>query len=461
MPEATMNDAMYKATIEDFLAKGFAPPNVDRNKAPSALRAAQQHLRDGGIVAVSSNFLFDWVVRQERLRENGRDHMLPDWDLYPPLAAKRGKKGFEPVLPGFEVTQTTTVLDKNGQVTREFITQKQESSLEPFEVPANHQIKGISAYTNAEGQVIKQWIKTKENSVDLLAAQEAIKEFMAEYKDFSKLPPEPSLVDADLLTAYWIGDHHLGMFSWKDETGEDYDLKLGDQILRETMSKLVAMAPPSKIGMVVSLGDFFHTDSSANATPRSHHALDVDTRRAKVYKIGLKLMIQCIELALQKHEKVLVRTLPGNHDPETTPALAWALWAFFHNNERVEVDVSSSKFFFYQFGSTMLAGTHGDATRINEMPRIMAQVKAKMWGDTLFRYAFGGHVHHKQQFAQKEIGGVIAETVQILPPADSYHAAHGYGAGRSMLSTTYSRTGGEFLRHTVNIVPSEREDKVI
>ena len=218
------------------------------------------------------------------------------------------------------------------------------------------------------------------------------------------------------------------------------------------MGELVAYSPAASTAIVLSLGDFFHTDSSNNTTARSNNALDVDTRRSKVVKIGVKLMISVIEMALQKHKRVMVRCLPGNHDNETTPTLAIALWAFFHNEPRVEVDISASRFFYHQFGKTLICATHGDMAKLSDMPGITAARHPEMWGETRFRYALGGHVHHKSKICQ-EYNGMICETFQVLPPADAWHTSMGYGAGRSMTSITYSLDRGEVSRNTVSVPP--------
>jgi len=244
------------------------------------------------------------------------------------------------------------------------------------------------------------------------------------------------------------------MFSWRSETGHDYDTRIGEKLLLDAMTDLVARSPASHTAVVLNLGDFFHTDSSSNRTPASGNQLDVDTRRSRVYKIGVKLMIAVIEMALQKHEKVIVRNIPGNHDPETTPTLTWAMWAFFHNNDRVEVDTSASPFWVYEWGTTMLAATHGDKAKIQDMPMIMAATEPAMWGRTRYRYAAGGHIHHKERFA-KTVGGMMCETFEVLPPPDAWHAGMGYGSGRSMTAIHYHKRRGEYGRHVSNVSPED------
>jgi hypothetical protein len=83
----------------------------------------------------------------------------------------------------------------------------------------------------------------------------------------------------------------------------------------------------------------------------------------------------------------------------------------------------------------------------------MAANKPAMWGGTRFRYCYTGHVHHRSQIC-KEINGVVCESFQVLPPSDAWHAAQGYGAGRSMQAITHHRQTGEKFRHIVSIVPN-------
>jgi Calcineurin-like phosphoesterase len=434
----------YKNTIETMLAQGYAPPNHRQGSKGSAISMSADVLQIGAATLTA------WVHAQERRQERGKEHRLPDWSLWSHEKALKGQLGYEPVLPGFEIHHTSTSLDQAGNVKAQHITQRPAAG-EIFEAPPGFTVDRISANVRGDGRLTSQWLKFKAGA-NSPEAFEAIRGAFQDYEGRAELCPAPAATNGALLTTYVMGDHHLGLYCWGDETGHDYDLDIGERLLKDTMGELVNSAPASKTALVLSLGDFFHTDSSLNMTSRSSNVLDVDTRRAKVYKIGVKLMISCIEMALQKHENVICRFLPGNHDKETTPTLAIAIWAFFHNEPRVHVDCSPSPFFHMQHGTTMLSGTHGDQAKIFDMPGIMAASQPTMWGATRFRYAFGGHIHHKEKQA-KEFNGVICETFQVLPPPDSWHVGMGFGSGRSMTAINYHRERGEDSRIIRSIPP--------
>jgi hypothetical protein len=345
------------------------------------------------------------------------------------------------VIPGYRIARVSS--DGQG---KEWVTQKPAPSDEPFVMPEGHMIKGVSALIDPDGRVIQQWVKTREGgAVDIV---EALKQTFSEYDGKAERAPRPSAVRDELLTLYNIADHHLGLFSWGKETGEAYDLKAGEKVLLQAMADLVDQAPDSKTAVILNLGDFFHTDNSDNRTLQSGNSLDVDTRYAKVLQIGVKLMISCVELALAKHEKVIVRCLPGNHDPHAALALTVALSAFFSSNDRVEVDLDPSRFFWYRFGKVMLGATHGDMVKPEQMPGTMAAFRSEMWGATVFRYAHFGHVHHRSK-GGGEHHGVVWETHQTLAAKDAWHHASGYSSGRSMVAITYHKDRGEKIRNTV------------
>lgn len=362
------------------------------------------------------------------------------------VAARRGLLGFSPVLPGFNVSKTTEVLDANGVIARQFIQQK-PSPGDKFEVPEGHVVKGISSLVDADGNVVNQWIKTREGDHSL-RMEDAIKAAAEAYTGHTALP-EPSIhTDDDLLTIYPIVDLHLGLYAWGKETGADYDLDIASDLLKNAVKQLVARSANATQAIILDMGDYFHTDDSRNQTKRSHNPLDVDTRYAKVLQTGVELARECIELALQKHRQVVYRKLPGNHDDESSLMLAINMASWFRNDPRVRVDTDPSRFFKHVHGRVMIAATHGDMLKMNDMASFMASNWPKEWGDTEFRYAYTGHVHHDRV---KSGGGVRAESFNTLAAKDAWHAASGYVSSRSAVSITMHKEKGEVDRFTINL----------
>ncbi len=318
-------------------------------------------------------------------------------------------------------------------------------------LPEGVVLKGYSTLRNLQtGEDQAVWIKADVEKLKLQEVVATLQDVFEGYAGRATLAPAPLVQDADLMTVYVLADHHLGMYAWAKETGADYDLTIAENLLNESMEALVSQTPPADQALILGLGDFFHSDSNENRTRRSGAALDVDTRYAKVLEMGVALHVRVIDLALQKHREVLVRVLPGNHDPYAALALSVALAAFYRSEPRVRIDTDPSAFFWHKFGRVMIGATHGDNLKPQEMPGLMASVRPQWWGETEFRYAYLGHIHHKS-VGGGEKAGVVWETFQTLAPKDAWHAWGGYVSDRSMVAITHHRDFGERFRARVSI----------
>lgn len=362
-------------------------------------------------------------------------------------AARLGLMDTEPVMPGFKIAETSAQYDGDGNLQSQSIKQRLEG--EQFEMPPGHFIKGVSSLLDASGEIKNQWIKTaRDNSTE--AVVNALKTAFTEYEGHATLADAPKYTSNELATFYPIIDHHYGMYAWAEECGADYDQKIARDILCNTMSALVGLSPPSEEAVILNIGDFFHSDTDENRTRRGGHPLDVDTRYAMVLSTGVDLLIHCCQMALQKHARVTVRCLRGNHDPYAALALAIALKAFFTNQPRITVDTDPSPLFTWEFGKVLIGATHGDLIKHELMPGVLAARCAEAWGRTEFRYIYLGHVHHKSKGGNEQ-AGAIWETFQTLAPRDAWATGQGYSAARSMCAITHHKDRGEIIRNTVAV----------
>lgn len=318
-------------------------------------------------------------------------------------------------------------------------------------VAPGQRLRGASSlYKRGEAEPVLQWVKTQ---ADQQAQEEILREWVQWLvKDARGKAPviaAPAHADEDLLAAYPLGDPHFGMYAWARETGDDFDLATAERLTCSAIDRLVAAAPAAHTGLLINLGDFFHADDSRNQTPNSGHALDVDSRYAKVLQVGLRAVVHCLKRMLAKHQRVEAWMLPGNHDPHASFALALALDAFFSNEPRVKIDLNPSLFRYKEFGKVLLGAHHGHATKTRDLPGVMASDQAEAWGRTKFRYWYCGHVHHKS--VDKEHPGVIVETFRTLAAKDAWHAGQGYRAGRDAQVIVLHKDFGEIQRTRVDV----------
>lgn len=301
-----------------------------------------------------------------------------------------------------------------------------------------------------EGETKLQWVQAKADDLDLAAMQASIQDAFEAYEGRSKLVRMPRIKKdyENYLSIYPMGDPHIGMYCWAQESGVDFDTDIATKQLTEAMHRLVGSSPPSKEALILNLGDFFHSDNLDNRTHRSGHALDVDTRMNRVWQLGMEALITCIECAKEKHAHVTVRNEIGNHDDHTSLLLSISLEYWYRNDPRVKIDRSPAKFFYFRWGKCLLGTTHGDTAKFPRLAGIMAADRPEDWGETLYRYWYTGHFHSSRV---EEAPGVLMEQFRTLAAKDAWTAGAGYRSGRDMRCIIMHKDKGEIERHRVDV----------
>lgn len=319
-------------------------------------------------------------------------------------------------------------------------------------------LKGESTLTDSEGNVKLRWTKTfvkEKTAYD--AFRDAVKKLLKNPEIAGKNNIEiPINTISESLSVYTIGDAHVGMLSWKKETGDDNDLDICERDLITGMSMLVDKSDKTDEALIVDVGDWFHADNSSNTTSKSGNSLDVDGRYPKVLEIGLRLAIKLIELALTKHNKVTWRSAIGNHNEHSAIMMSLFIKAWFRNEPRVEVADTPSMFYYHVFGRNLIGITHGHTVKAERLGEIMSTDCEKIWSDSRYRYWYTGHIHH---VTVKEFPSCVVETFRTLAGKDAWHFSSGYRSRQDMKVITLHKEYGETNRATIDIRVIRDEQK--
>jgi hypothetical protein len=348
----------------------------------------------------------------------------------------------------------SALIDESGNLERRWDKTRQEG-LDPDEarkLPDPKKTVKLSTFTDAEGRVISQWVSEKPELVARELAWRAFAEELA--KPIRRVEPiePPAPGNLRLLAGYPIADHPLGMLSWGEETGADYDLQIGERLLRGAMRHLTRATAGAEHALVAFLGDFLHYDSYETVTPAHRNMLDSDSRYPKVARAAVRLMRAVVDCGLSAHSQVHVVVEAGNHDPSTSVFLALCLSIAYENEPRVTIDMAPTACHYFRFGSVLLGTHHGHQTPMANLPLIMATDRPTDWGTTRHRHWWTGHIHkNKTQPATsaQDYSGCTVESFRILPPPDAW-AAGQYRPHRDMRAIVYHREFGEVARHTVS-----------
>lgn len=318
-------------------------------------------------------------------------------------------------------------------------------ALRDGKIPEGHVLKGVSTLVGEDGKPKLQWQKTSLHHDQLLEqVREATKALVEDARGaFKPVPLRRTNFDTDVLSVYPMGDPHLGMYAWAEETGNDFDCEIAERLMIEAAARLVAGAPATDEAMLVNVGDFFHSDNLENRTSRSGHALDVDSRWPRVLRIGVNLMRTMISLLLKKHKHVTVKNVPGNHDDMSAVTLNMLLQAYFENEPRVTIPDNLTNFSRHRFGKVLLGFHHGHDAKMEQLPAIMASEWPEDWGATRHRFWLTGHIHHQQW---KDLPGCSVESFRTLAGRDKWAASKGYKSPRDMYRLSFHREYGDLGR---------------
>ena len=361
-----------------------------------------------------------------------------------------------PAAPGMSIKGTSLRYNADGKVEQYWNKTKQEGRdpEDTVQLPDPKTITKVSTLYDQEGNVTQQWVAEKPDAIAQANAWEEFAKALAEDLPRVDPIPEPEQHGSDnLMACYPVGDHHLGMLSWGVETGDDYDLKIGEDMLRQATNWLVSGSPACSKAAVVFLGDFMHYDSFEPVTPSSRNQLDADSRFPKMVRVAIRSMRHMIETAARKHDEVHVVVEIGNHDLSSSIFLMECLANIYEDNDRITIDTSPMHYHYFEFGKCLIGVHHGHGTKMQNLPLIMATDRKEAWGRTSYRYWWTGHIHtSKVQAATsaQDFAGCTVESFRILAPPDAWAHQKGYRSHRDMKSIILNKEFGEVARHTVN-----------
>lgn len=313
-------------------------------------------------------------------------------------------------------------------------------------VPDPFIVRGVSTYYNKNGVAAGQWVKSRLDNDQHMAAIHAAVAAMSE--EMSRLPvlPPPASALPRLLNLYTLTDCHVGMLAWHKEGGADWDLKIAEDTLFGCFEQMIASAPGAGTAVINQLGDFLHSDGLVPVTPTSGHILDQDGRFSKMVAVAIRLLRRIVDLALMKHSKVIVLMAEGNHDMASAVWLRLMFKALYENEPRVQVVDSELPYYAIQHGKTMLFFHHGHLKKPDGFPEVAAAQFAPMWGVTTKRYAHGGHQHH---LYKKQHGGMLVTQHPTMAARDSYASRLGLFGEREATAITYHDEFGQVAENTV------------
>lgn len=309
-----------------------------------------------------------------------------------------------------------------------------------------YMVKGTSTLYRGDEPLV-QWVKTDQDREAMLAAMHAASSALAENIPREKPRQPPASTLDELLNCYVVTDHHFGMLSWPEETGQAWDTDIAEAMLVRWFGAAISQAPNAKRAVFAQCGDFLHADGLRALTPENKNLLDVDSRFQRVVRVVIRAIRRVIGMLLAKHEQVHVIMAEGNHDEASSVWLREMLAVLYEREPRVTVDVSPDPYYCVEHGKTALFFHHGHKRDVKDIDSVFAAKFRAVFGRTQYAYA---HLGHRHSVEVKETPMMVIERHQTLAARDAYASRGGWLSGRSAQAITYHRDRGEVGRVRVS-----------
>jgi hypothetical protein len=285
--------------------------------------------------------------------------------------------------------------------------------------------------------------KRKSNEIE---ARNILVDLLADAKKFAPKYPKivyPKLKDPCLYEIAMY-DLHFGRLTWDEESGENYDIKISEKLIKSAFMKLLAAVKDYSVERILfPVGnDFFNVDSKFNTTTAGTPQQE-DTRWQKTFRRGREICVSMIDQCSQI-APVDVLIIPGNHDQQRSFYLGEVLSAWYQNNKQVTIDNRSSIFKYYVYGNVLLGFTHGNDIKLEKLPFVMANDNPEQWARSKYREWHTGDKHHKKGLTpfEDEGSGMLVRIIRSLVPYDAWTFNSGYRSLRAAESFLWSKSEG-------------------
>ena len=252
-----------------------------------------------------------------------------------------------------------------------------------------------------------------------------------------------------------IADLHIGKLATMDGANDTYNVDIAIERAIKGSLSLIDKSKPYNIEKIFFIigNDVLHIDNAKTRTTTSGTPQDTDGMWYDNFNIARGVYCHIINM-LSTISDVHVIHCPSNHDYMTGFMLADAVNCYFHNNKNITFDVSNVHRKYVKYGKNLLNFSHGDGAKIDKIPYLAAHEVPQLWADTMYRYAFMHHIHHKQYYKFMSGADFIGMTVEYLRSpsgSDRWHNDNGYTGSKVCIEAfIHHPDNGQVCRLTHN-----------
>lgn len=302
---------------------------------------------------------------------------------------------------------------------------------------------------------VKAKLEPRKLDTDILKQKEfLLKELKAYSPKYDKVTYKPDQLGAECLLELSLFDLHFGKLAHKDESGEDYDLKIAEKRFKTAVKELLKRTNLKIVDRIfLPIGNDLINIDNLLSTTTAGTPQDTDTRFHKIVTTVKRVLIETID-ELSQIAPVDIVIVPGNHDTTVTFMLGEILDAWYFNNPQVTIDNTVKLRKYYKFGKNSFQLTHGDREKHVDLGLIFASEEPKLWAATKHRFCQLGHFHKSKKINYISVDTHQGFQIQIMPSLsanDAWHTGKGYNSLKQAKAFLFHPTEGLIGEYTYTV----------
>lgn len=314
----------------------------------------------------------------------------------------------------------------------------------------NHKLKLWNAYSKLDGThelyssaVTVKPLNTNVTSNAIESLFESLSTTIKYNADFKINVEHKFESKGEHLLELGIYDVHYGKFAWHKETNNDFDLKIADELYRNTVIDLFDKAKLYKIDRVLIVfgNDFFHYDNYQQTTTGGTKQ-DTDTRMQKMFEKGCDAIVWTIEYAKQFSDNIDFLFVPSNHDYTLGyfgASLVRRLYATDNKVKYLYCSPISRK--YYHYHNALIGFSHGDKETKDNINTLMQYEEPELWAKTYIHEWHFGHFHSEKT---ESYNGLVIRNLPSITATDLWHFQKGWvGAVRKGVAFLWDKDGSK------------------
>jgi len=235
-------------------------------------------------------------------------------------------------------------------------------------------------------------------------------------------------------------DIHFSKMALLSETDNEYNYKIAKERMLESTKRYIEKNKNNSFEKVIFCIGQDYFNSEPNGCTINNTKQDNDLNYSDMFENGIEVLINIIDMLYEEFKcEIHIPLVQGNHSGYVEFYAAQVLKAWYRRDDSIIIDASPLPRKYIQYGTNLFGFAHNSDEK-KRLDGLMQVEVPKLWGETIERTWFTGHLHNEDV---KTGQGVFIRQAPTMCGTDSWHKKLGYvGDIRRTQAFIYDKNDG-------------------